>query len=95
MALWLLCPVTSPVRQAYHHWLGTAASNDPHGILVRLIEQLVLRPGRDEGKITRRHLMSLYLLSCTGTNKEEAGSGSHVDDGILARIRDPIAGAVR
>lgn len=57
--------------------------DNPNNIRVSIILSLVFRPGGDKGKIAGRELMASKYTIESLLDKENAGTGGGVDDGIL------------
>lgn len=75
--------VAVPPRQIDHDWLGAAAHEDPHDVLVRRVDLLVLCPRRDEGEVAGRELVALQVvLAAARVRHEHAPAGRGVYDGF-------------
>lgn len=53
--------ITSPVSEGGPLWAWTALDDNADDVRVGVIPDLMLGPGRDDGKVTRRQLMPAQL----------------------------------
>lgn len=87
-SLGLLAP---PISQDGSNGSGAALSDDPNQLLVRIVPNLVLRPGRDECKVSRLKLVMSQFALETLLDDERAGTGHCVDDGVLTALSETEA----
>ena len=83
----------APTCQRYLHRHRAAADDDPHHVLaLGLVERLVLRPGRDERKVSRHEVVTgRFRVLIGGTGEENATAG----DGVYYCIyRVSVTGAM-
>lgn len=80
--------LTPPISQDGSDRTGSALSDDPNKILVTIIPSLVLRPGRDECKVSRPKLVMSQFAPKALLYDKCAGTGDYIDDGVLTALSE-------
>lgn len=80
--------LTTPFSQDGSDGTGSALSDDPNKILVGVVASLVLRPSRDEGKVSRLKLVMSQFAPKALLDDECAGTGDCIDDGVLTALSE-------